>query len=234
MFFPDRITRIGASDRVLEVGPGGLPFGRADVLLDLAFDDEELAAKQRGGALAVATGKPTYFYDGGRFPFDDNEFDYVVCSHVVEHVADVEDFLSELSRVASRGYIEFPTTYYEMLFNFSVHTQFVANDRGVVVYLDKKLVDMSAFRGVQRLMYRALELGHSSIVDASQATMFDGFEWEGCIEGRRASSLEELYNAYPVQVSAYLTPPRRRIGLLRRGGSRLKHEMSRLLKRVAE
>jgi len=42
-------------------------------------------------------------------PFKDKEFDFVVASHVAEHVKDVTYFLNELSRVSKQGYIEVPT-----------------------------------------------------------------------------------------------------------------------------
>ncbi len=43
-------------------------------------------------------------------PFKDNEFDFVIASHVLEHVEDPVSFLNELQRVSSiGGYIEVPT-----------------------------------------------------------------------------------------------------------------------------
>ena len=42
-------------------------------------------------------------------PFKDNEFDFVIASHVIEHVKDFQFFIKELERVASKGYIELPT-----------------------------------------------------------------------------------------------------------------------------
>tara|TARA_B100001093_G_scaffold372081_1_gene357036 strand:- start:1788 stop:2420 length:633 start_codon:yes stop_codon:yes gene_type:complete len=42
-------------------------------------------------------------------PFKDNEFDFVIASHVLEHVEDFEFFISELERVSKKGYIELPT-----------------------------------------------------------------------------------------------------------------------------
>ena len=42
-------------------------------------------------------------------PFRDKEFDFVIASHVIEHVKDVEVFIQELQRVSSKGYIELPT-----------------------------------------------------------------------------------------------------------------------------
>tara|TARA_B110000008_G_C16666115_1_gene442879 strand:+ start:72 stop:683 length:612 start_codon:yes stop_codon:yes gene_type:complete len=46
---------------------------------------------------------------GGKLPFKNNEFDFVIASHVIEHVKDVDFFIKELERVAPKGYIELPT-----------------------------------------------------------------------------------------------------------------------------
>ena len=47
--------------------------------------------------------------DGNRLPFEDNHFDFVIASHVLEHVEDYKFFINELERVSSKGYIELPT-----------------------------------------------------------------------------------------------------------------------------
>ena len=44
-----------------------------------------------------------------KLPFKDKEFDFVVASHVMEHVEDIEFFIKELERVSIKGYIELPT-----------------------------------------------------------------------------------------------------------------------------
>jgi len=44
-----------------------------------------------------------------RLPFIDNEFDFVISSHVIEHVEDFKFFISEIERVTAQGYIELPT-----------------------------------------------------------------------------------------------------------------------------
>ena len=57
------------------------------------------------------------FYEGKNFvklekkqlPFDDNQFDFVIASHVLEHVEDFKFFINELERVSNKGYIELPT-----------------------------------------------------------------------------------------------------------------------------
>jgi len=42
-------------------------------------------------------------------PFKDKEFDFVIASHVIEHVEDFEFFIKELERITSKGYIELPS-----------------------------------------------------------------------------------------------------------------------------
>ena len=44
-----------------------------------------------------------------KLPFKDNQFDFVISSHVIEHVEDVPFFISELERISKKGYIELPT-----------------------------------------------------------------------------------------------------------------------------
>ncbi len=44
-----------------------------------------------------------------KLPFNDKEFDFVIASHVIEHVEDLDFFIKELERISSKGYIELPT-----------------------------------------------------------------------------------------------------------------------------
>jgi SAM-dependent methyltransferase len=95
---------IKPEDRVLEIGSGGTPHERADVFLEKEFDEKEAQA-QRGYAKKLKTNKPVVYYKGGRFPFEDNEFDYVICTHVLEHIPSdsLEYFVAELTRVAKKA-----------------------------------------------------------------------------------------------------------------------------------
>tara|TARA_B100001123_G_scaffold443197_1_gene588658 strand:- start:1170 stop:1787 length:618 start_codon:yes stop_codon:yes gene_type:complete len=47
--------------------------------------------------------------DEKKLPFKDKEFDFVISSHVIEHVEDFEFFIKELERISSKGYIELPS-----------------------------------------------------------------------------------------------------------------------------
>ena len=44
-----------------------------------------------------------------KLPFKDKEFDFVIASHVIEHVEDFEFFIKEIERISSKGYIELPS-----------------------------------------------------------------------------------------------------------------------------
>ena len=47
--------------------------------------------------------------EGKNLPFKDKEFDFVISSHVIEHIEDFEFFIKELERISSKGYIELPS-----------------------------------------------------------------------------------------------------------------------------
>lgn len=45
--------------------------------------------------------------------FKDKEFDFVIASHILEHVNDPFEFCKELTRITNKGYIEVPTPLYD-------------------------------------------------------------------------------------------------------------------------
>lgn len=193
MFYPERITRIKAGDRVLEVGPGSAPHPRSDVLLELEVDSDAERERQQGGAGRLATDKPVVYYRGGRFPFRDGEFDYVICSQVIEHVDDVPLFAAELARVACAGYVEFPSAVYEYLYNFDVHVNFVAFRRGELCYMKKAETPLDYFAGVQRFLRTTLQQGYSGLVDSLVRDMIEGFEWTGSLPVRRVTRFDDIF-----------------------------------------
>ena len=44
-----------------------------------------------------------------KLPFKDKEFDYVILSHVLEHIPNLLEFKDEVERISKAGYIELPT-----------------------------------------------------------------------------------------------------------------------------
>lgn len=192
MFFPELIKSIKTGDRVLEIGPGATPHPRADVLLEKRFHDPGEQSEQRGNTPELRTDKTVVYYDGGVFPFRDNEFDYTICSHVLEHVEDPETFMGEVFRVSRRGYVEFPTAYYEYLYNFRVHINFLKKTGDTLYYLPKSQTPLDLFQPVQRLLLESLNKGYSDLVDDLRGIMFEGFEWSAPFDIQRAVSLEQV------------------------------------------
>ena len=192
MFYSDRIKNIGDGDRVLEIGPGGTPHPRANVFLEKTWNSDVEWNRQCGGVEPASQGGKTVFYDGGRFPFNDKEFDYVICSHVLEHVEDVPEFVSEINRVARKGYVEFPAIYYEYLYNFNEHTNFMGIQNNVVLYMPKSATGISEFCSVHGLLRASLDAGIDDHIVPLTKYMFVGMEWDGILNVKRAESLDEM------------------------------------------
>jgi len=205
MFFPERIRAVGPADTVLEIGPGGTPHPRADVFLEKRYDDPAVAESQRGLTPSLQTSKEIIFYEGGRFPFDDKQFDYIICSHVLEHVEDIDAFLEEISRVGHRGYLEYPTIYYDYVYNFPEHITLVFRRKNILYWVPKAETGLDRFQCVQNFFYESLREGYTAMVDELQSFLFQGFEWEGRIASQRVFSLEQVsYTPEELQFAAQL------------------------------
>jgi len=183
VFFPEKIAAIRPQDKVLEIGPGSTPHPKSNAFLELAFEGVEEKIAQRGGGLKDADfgNRPVYYYDGITFPFADGQFDYVICSHVIEHVLEPKLFLGEVFRVGKgRGYLEYPLITYEYLYDFDVHLNFVKFDfeQGVLRYLPKQDTSFSDFVAVQSLFYRTLECGWDDLCAANKPLFFEGVEFD--------------------------------------------------------
>lgn len=193
MFFQNKICGIGAHDKVLEIGPGATPYHRSDAFLELQFDTCEEKKQQRGGGERDADfgQRPVYYYEGDRFPFADKQFDYVICSHVIEHVPDPARFLSEVFRVGGgRGYLEYPLMTYEYLYDFDVHLNFVKFDSGghILRYLPKCESPLGHFAPVTALFRHMLSHGWDELCAANKPLFFEGFEFE------QAFSIEKTHD----------------------------------------
>jgi len=100
---------------VLEVGSGGNPYPRANVLVDAYEETQERHWDP------LVCDRPTVLADGERLPFKDKAFDFVIAAHVLEHSAEPEKFLTELQRVAHSGYIETPDAFMERINPYKDH-----------------------------------------------------------------------------------------------------------------
>jgi SAM-dependent methyltransferase len=116
---------------VLEVGSGGNPYFRSNVLLD-AFE----VTQQRHWAPLVAD-RATVLGAVEHLPFRDKSFDFVIASHVFEHSTQPELFLRELQRVAKAGYIEVPDALMERLNPYRDHRLEITVRDGVLLVRKK-------------------------------------------------------------------------------------------------
>ena len=93
----DKLLKNNLNWKILDIGCGYTAHENATVICDVqdlsSFYKDKNFVKLYGNVL----------------PFKDNEFDFVIASHVIEHVKDVKTFINELSRISSKGYIELPT-----------------------------------------------------------------------------------------------------------------------------
>ena len=84
--------------KVLDIGCGYTAHERADVVADTQNFENYYKDK-----------KKFILIKEKKLPFKDKEFDFVIASHVIEHVEDFSFFINELERISSQGYIELPT-----------------------------------------------------------------------------------------------------------------------------
>ena len=100
---------IREGDLVLDVGSGGWPFRRADHLAD-KFPNH---TSHRMEAM-VRDGRTFFEVDIENLPFKDKEYDFVFCSHVMEHLDNpgraMRELCAWLSVVTSRSRRGFPTS----------------------------------------------------------------------------------------------------------------------------
>ena len=118
--------------RVLDIGSGDGPAPAADVLCDrFVGDDTERTAP-------IRLDRPFVSGDVEHLPFKDRAFDFVYCSHLLEHTRDPGRAISELERVAGAGYVEVPSEYLEKTAKSTPsHYWFVRREGDALVFSPK-------------------------------------------------------------------------------------------------
>ena len=102
-----KLTSVPRHSLVLDIGGGSAPFTLADVVCEKFIGDD----REREGAFIYD--RPLVIGDIEALPFQDQSFDYVVCSHILEHTTEPDVAIAELMRVGKSGYIEVPSEFFE-------------------------------------------------------------------------------------------------------------------------
>ena len=93
----NEILKINSNWKILDIGCGYTANKNATIIADV----QDLSKFYKE--------KKFIRIDNKKLPFKDKEFDFVISSHVIEHVEDFEFFINELERISSKGYIELPS-----------------------------------------------------------------------------------------------------------------------------
>jgi len=117
---------------VLEVGSGASPYFRANVLCD-AYEET-----QERFFTPLVHDRPTILAFVEQLPFRDDVFDFVIASHVLEHSAQPEKFISEIQRVGKAGYIEVPDAFMERLTHYGFHRLEITDNDDELIIRKKK------------------------------------------------------------------------------------------------
>ena len=117
-----RVEGLDDDALVLDVGGWAKPLERADWVLDLmpyetrglyGYDVAEAASRER---FTAEQWVQVDMCDHRPWPFEDDQFDFAVCSHTLEDIRDPIWVCRELQRVARAGYIEVPDRREEQCF----------------------------------------------------------------------------------------------------------------------
>ena len=95
--FIDNLLQNNENWKILDIGCGFSAHKNASVICDI----QDLQGFYKDKKFVKLSEKT--------LPFKNKEFDFVIASHVLEHVEDPAFFIKELERVSIQGYIELPT-----------------------------------------------------------------------------------------------------------------------------
>lgn len=132
------LQSLSDNDLVLDIGGGVYPFNRANYVIDIHPYETRGFFSSQGGNKEYFTKKTWIIHDVAskkRLPFKNKQFDYVICSQVLEDIRDPIWLCSEIIRVAKKGYIETPSKQIEL-------TKGVANNKYAGYYHHRWLIEV--------------------------------------------------------------------------------------------
>ena len=121
---------------VADIGFGGDPVKGATYYVDRDL----IESLHRMGEIAAEVPKDRFIQcdvDEQEIPIPAKSCDFVVASHIAEHVRDPEHFCSNLERIGKAGYIETPGLVQELLQNYQIHLWWVAKVGDTIIFIKK-------------------------------------------------------------------------------------------------
>ena len=146
--------KINDTDMVLDVGGGAQPLNRADYVLDI------MSYENRAKFGCIGTQKENFSKDTWIvrdicnkkcWPFKDKEFDFVLCSQVLEDIRDPIWVCQEIVRVGKMGYVEVPSISKELSRPESYFYRGYCHHRWLITLEEKKLVFFPKFSALFNL-----------------------------------------------------------------------------------
>jgi SAM-dependent methyltransferase len=190
---------VGSDALVLDVGSGDKPHWRADVLLDRYADADH--GGQRSGSSRVRITRPLFDADAADMPFADGVFDYVVCSHVLEHVPDPAKVVGEITRVGKAGYVEVPQAASAKILDFPSHLWWCRLDGSTLVFtakqgraFDPEIAGYIERSGVERELERLLDRAFDYRIVS--------LRWVDDLDVRVEGELDPLFEATALSAAA--------------------------------
>jgi SAM-dependent methyltransferase len=186
---------VGPDALVLDVGSGDKPHWRADVLLDRYVD--AAFGGQRSGRAVARIARPMFDADAAAMPFADKVFDYVICSHVLEHVPDPAAVAAEMTRVGRAGYIEVPEAASAKILDFPSHLWWcrLGGDRSPTLVFTAKRArafDPEIAHYIQR---SGVEQRLAKLLDDDFDFRVVALPWTGSVDVRVEGSLDPAFVA---------------------------------------
>ncbi|MGH8520590.1 MAG: class I SAM-dependent methyltransferase, partial [Gammaproteobacteria bacterium] len=171
---------------ILDIGSGGAPFWRSNVLMDRYVDNDI----QRPAALIVD--RSMVCGDIHAIPFQNKSFNFVHCSHVLEHVQDPAKAIGEMMRIAKAGYIETPSAFQELaILNFPFHRWFVTRKNNVLIFREKSENLRPEYAMLTELLIESLTEEHTKRSPFERILFIKHF-WEEYVQFQVERSLNAI------------------------------------------
>jgi len=179
MYIDRFVKTIKKGEKVVDLGCGHDPYMKADVYVDFYIEDD---AQREGVPInrEILDTKEFVLWDLNKYPypFKDSEFDFVIASHIAEHLDNPMSFCQEIQRIGKRGYIEAPAKFYEQLYGWDFHKWYVYAKESALVFEE---INERSFLGdfVRDLYHVKKDPEFCKLHDDNISKLITSFYWEG-------------------------------------------------------